>query len=99
VSPSQYLTELSSSQPLVFLSTLLFPVLLHTFINDLGPLCAGHLPGHLLDLSRLADTVSAELVMMPGQAIHTSQTAHFAHPGIAGAVLLQGAVTGFFFLT
>lgn len=96
MSPSQYLTELSSSQPLIFPSILLFPDLFHIFIYIVGHLCAGH----LLDLSstaRLAEMVSAEPVVMPWQALHTSQAACFAHPGIAGAVLFPGAVRGSFF--
>lgn len=53
----------------------------------LGHLCVGHLPGHLLSLSSTARLT--EPVVMAGQALHTSQSACFAHPGIAEAVLFQ----------
>lgn len=69
---------------------------------NLEHLCVGHLPGHILDLAnraRLTEMISAEPVVMAGQALHTSQGAHFAHPGIAGAALFPGAVRGSFFHT
>lgn len=90
-------TSRSSLPPsLSFSPPFCYSDLLRIFIYLLGHLCAGH----LLDLSstaRLAEMVSAEPVVMPWQALHTSQAACFAHPSIAGAGLFPGAVRGSLF--